>query len=91
MTDPTRVAHCKAWARKLAEEGKYAVMGIPWLVFPFERAFAMQGMDTFLLNMAMIPDFATALLAKITEKMQRNDGRVPGGNRGISGYHQDRR
>ncbi len=68
MTDPTRVAHCKAQAKKLAEENEYAVMGVPWLLFPFERAFGMQGMDTFLLNMAMYPDFATALLAKITEK-----------------------
>jgi len=68
MTDPTRVAHCKAQAKKLAEENEYAVMGVPWLLFPFERAFSMQGMDTFLLNMAMYPDFATALLAKITEK-----------------------
>ena len=74
MTDPTRVAHCKAQAQKLAEENKYAVMGIPWLLFPFERAFAMQGMDTFLLNMAMIPDFATALLAKITDKCKEMMG-----------------
>ncbi len=71
MDDPTRVTHCKAQARKLAEENQYAVMGIPWLLFPFERAFAMQGMDTFLLNMAMRPDFAVALLAKITEKCKQ--------------------
>jgi len=68
LTDPTRVAHCRAQAKKLAEENKYAIMGIPWLLFPFERAFSMQGMDTFLLNMAMYPEFAKALLAKITEK-----------------------
>jgi uroporphyrinogen decarboxylase len=42
-------------------------MGTPWLLFPFERAHAMQGMDVFLLNMARYPEFAQALLHKITE------------------------
>ena len=37
------------------QENQYAIMGTPWLLFPFERAFAMQGMDKFLLNMAMNP------------------------------------
>ncbi|KUK46731.1 MAG: Uroporphyrinogen-III decarboxylase [Anaerolinea thermophila] len=67
MDDPYRVAHVKELARHLAEENQYAIMGTPWLLFPFERAFAMQGMDTFLLNMALYPDFATALLRKITD------------------------
>lgn len=71
MDDPTRVAHVRALARQLAEENKYAVMGTPWLLFPFERAFAMQGMDTFLLNMAMYPDFAKALLGRITESCKQ--------------------
>ena len=74
MRDPTRVAHCRAQAKQLAEEGQYAVMGTPWLLFPFERAFGLQGMDTFLLNMAMEPDFAKALLAKITEKCKEMMG-----------------
>lgn len=34
---------------------------------PLERAFAMQGMETFLMNMALHPDFAEALLLKIAE------------------------
>lgn len=67
MDDPYRVAHVKEQAKKLAEENQYAIMGTPWLLFPFERAFAMQGMDKFLLNMAMYPDFAKALLRKITD------------------------
>jgi len=46
-------------------------MGTPWLLFPFERATGLQGMDTFLLNMAMNPDFSVALLAKITEKCKQ--------------------
>jgi len=67
MDDPYRVALVKEQARKLAQENQYAIMGTPWLLFPFERAFAMQGMDKFLLNMAMNPDFARALLRKITD------------------------
>ena len=71
MDDPTRVAHCREQAKKLAEENQYAIMGTPWLLFPFERATGLQGMDTFLLNMAMNPDFSVALLAKITEKCKQ--------------------
>lgn len=65
--DPTRYAHIRAEVEALAENNTYAIMGIPWLLFPFERAMAMQGMDQFLLNMAMNPDFAQALLSKITD------------------------
>jgi len=64
MHDPYRVAHVAEEAGKLAAENQYAIMATPWLLFPFERAFSMQGMDTFLLNMAMRPDFAEALLQK---------------------------
>lgn len=64
MKDPSRVAHVKAAAKKLAEQNEYAIMAIPWLLFPLERAFAMQGMDVFLLNLAINPDFAIALLEK---------------------------
>jgi uroporphyrinogen decarboxylase len=65
MDDPTRVAHVKAHAQRLAEENQYAILATPWLLFPFERAFAMQGMDKFLLNLALYPEFAQALLVKI--------------------------
>ena len=64
MKDPTRVAHVKALATKLAEQNEYAIMATPWLLFPLERAFAMQGMDNFLLNLAINPDFSIALLKK---------------------------
>ncbi len=64
MDDPSRFAHIAEEAARLAAEDRYAIMATPWLLFPFERAFAMQGMDTFLLNMAMHPDFAVALLRK---------------------------
>ncbi len=67
MGDPYRVAHVKEQTKQLVQENQYAIMGVPWLLFPLERAFAMQGMDTFLLNMAMYPDFAKALLRKITD------------------------
>lgn len=71
MDDPTRVAHVGEQARKLAEENTYAVMGTPWLLFPLERAFDLQGMDTFLFNLAAYPDFARALLEKNLEMCKR--------------------
>jgi len=65
MDDPTRVAHVREEAARLAAENEYAILATPWLLFPLERAFAMQGMDVFLLNLAINPDFARALLEKI--------------------------
>jgi len=64
MKDPTRIAHVKAAAAALKKENQYAILATPWLLFPLERAFAMQGMDVFLLNLAKNPDFAVALLEK---------------------------
>ena len=75
LDDPTRVAHIHSKAKQLADENQYSIMGIPWLLFPFERAISMQGMDSFLLNMAMEPDFAKTLLAKITECCKRMMGK----------------
>jgi len=65
--DPTRVAHAAEQAAALVEHRRFAVMATPWLLFPFERAFAMQGMDTFMMNMVMHRDFARALLKRIAE------------------------
>jgi uroporphyrinogen decarboxylase len=65
MDDPTRVAHVAARAAALAADGRYAIMATPWLLFPLERAFAMQGMDVFLTNLVFHPEFAEALLWKI--------------------------
>jgi uroporphyrinogen decarboxylase len=65
MDDPTRVAHVREAAATLAADGRYAIMATPWLLFPLERAFAMQGMDTFLANLAAEPEFAEALLQRI--------------------------
>jgi uroporphyrinogen decarboxylase len=59
------VSHVAAQAAALAADGRFAIMATPWLLFPLERAFAMQGMETFLMNLAMRPDFAEALLWKI--------------------------
>ena len=67
MNDPYRIALVKTQSKKLDEENKYAIMATPFLMFPFEHAFGLQGMDKFLLNMAMYPDFAQALLKKNTE------------------------
>ncbi|MCP4225782.1 MAG: hypothetical protein GY773_20805, partial [Actinomycetia bacterium] len=67
MDDPTRVAHVADQAKALADDGRHAIMATPWLLFPLERAFAMQGMDTFLMNMALYPEFTEALLWKLQD------------------------
>ena len=67
MDDPYRVAHVREQAAQLATENQYAIMATPWLLFPFERAMGMQGMDKFLYNMAAEPEFAKALLEKNLE------------------------
>lgn len=74
MDDPSRVAHVRAEAEALRArtgEDEVAVIGTPWLLFPLERAFAMQGMDVFLLNLAMEPEFAEALLWRIEALCKR--------------------
>jgi uroporphyrinogen decarboxylase len=75
MSDPSRIAHVRADAGRLAKENQYAILATPWLLFPFERAYAMQGMETFLLNMAMDPDFARALMEKIAGYCKQLMGR----------------
>ncbi len=65
MSDPSRIAHVREQAARLASDNQFAILATPWLLFPFERAHAMQGMETFLMNMAMDRDFARALLEKI--------------------------
>jgi len=65
MDDPTRIAHVAQQAQQLADDNQFAIVATPWLLFPLERAFAMQGMDTFLMNMALYPEFAEALLWKL--------------------------
>jgi uroporphyrinogen decarboxylase len=67
MDDPYRVAHVRAQAKKLAEDNQYAIMATPWLLFPFERAISLQGMETFFPNMVANRDFAVALLRKNAE------------------------
>lgn len=65
MDDPTRVAHVHQQAQQLAEENQYAIMATPWLLFPLERANALQGMERFFPNLVANREFAEAMLAKI--------------------------
>lgn len=65
MDDPTRVEHVAAEAARLTAENRFAIMATPWLLFPLERAFAMQGTDVFLQNLVFYPEFAETLLWKI--------------------------
>ena len=67
MDDPSRVAHVRETAKALAEDNQYAILATSWLLFPFERAHVMQGMDKLLMNMSLNPDFAQALLRKILD------------------------
>lgn len=67
MDDPYRVAHVREEAKKLHDANQYAIMATPWLMFPFERGFEMQGMEKFLMNLATEPDFAQELLNKNNE------------------------
>jgi uroporphyrinogen decarboxylase len=71
MDDPQRVAGVRSRADRLATENRYAILACPWLLFPLERAFALQGMDRFLLNLALHPEFAQALLQKTAELCKR--------------------
>lgn len=66
MDDPTRFAHVRQRAAQLAQENRYAIFASPWLLFPFERACQLQGLDIALMNMVTHPDFIRALLEKIT-------------------------
>jgi len=75
MSDPSRITHVKEQAGRLAEDGQFAIMATPWLLFPFERAHAMQGMEAFLMNMAMRPDFARELLERIAHECKTLMGR----------------
>jgi len=75
MLDPTRIDHVRATTKALATENRFAIMATPWLLFPFERAHAMQGLEAFLFNMAADPDFARALLEKITGYCKQLMGR----------------
>lgn len=72
MNDPSRYAHVKETATALARNNQYAIMATPWLLFPFERAHALQGMDKFLMNMSIYPDFAQALLRKTLDLCKIN-------------------
>jgi uroporphyrinogen decarboxylase len=62
--DRTRVAQVRSRAMELAAAGEYAILATPWLLFPLERAFGLQRMDRFLMNMATNREFAEALLRK---------------------------
>lgn len=73
--DATRYIGVRETAKRVWDEGLYAVMGTPWLLFPLERAFALQGMEVFLESLAARPEMATALLRKNLEVCEGIMGR----------------
>jgi uroporphyrinogen decarboxylase len=74
MNDPSRVAHVRAQAQRLADENRFAIIGTPWLLCLFERAMSLQGMDRFLVNLGTNPDFATALLRRVVDLIKIQAG-----------------
>lgn len=74
MNDPYRTSHIRELATRLDQENQYALMGTPWLMFPFERAIGLQGMEKFLANMAEEPEFAQELLNRINRLCMINMG-----------------
>ena len=65
--DVSRVCHVRAEATRLAQDGHFAIMGVPWLLFPLERAMSMLGMERLMIALVADPDFARALLAHCSE------------------------
>jgi uroporphyrinogen decarboxylase len=71
MDDPSRVAHVRAEAARLAAEDRHAIMATPWLLFPLERAMGLQGMEKLMTNLALEPEFAVDLLSRCAELCKR--------------------
>ena len=65
--DPSRIAGVREQSKNLAEDDQFAIIATPWLLFPFERAIGLMGMENFLPKMAGNPEFAIALLTRITD------------------------
>lgn len=76
MDDMTQYAGIRERTAELAREGQYAIFGAPWLLFPFERANQLQGMDVFMMNMVENPDFARALFARLVDLYKRRLGHL---------------
>jgi uroporphyrinogen decarboxylase len=76
MDDSSRFAHMRQDAAKLAAANQYAIMATPWLLFPFERAMHMQGMEPFFMNLALRPDFAVDLLERCAEHCKTLMGHI---------------
>ena len=91
MDDPTRVAHVADEAARLAEEHRYAILATPWLLFPFERACAMQGMDVFLANPDLLSGLRRGAPLEDRGALQGADGALPGRARRPRRHHQGRR
>lgn len=65
--DLSRNAGVREQSKNLAEDDQFAIIATPWLLFPFERAIGLMGMENFLPKMVGNPEFAIALLTRITD------------------------
>ncbi len=64
---PSRFAGLPAEARRIRDEGR-AVVALPG-VSVFEQVLLLRGMDDFLMEMAVDPEFAHALVGKVADVM----------------------
>lgn len=76
MDDASRFAHMKGDAAQLAAASEHMIMATPWLLFPFERAMHMQGMEPFFMNLALRPDFSVDLLQRCAEHCKTLIGHI---------------
>jgi uroporphyrinogen decarboxylase len=67
VNDLSRNAGVREQSKNLAEDDQFAIIATPWLLFPFERAIGLMGMENFLPKMVGNPEFAIALLTQITD------------------------
>jgi uroporphyrinogen decarboxylase len=68
LAHPSRFAGLRAKAKAIQEAG-YAVVALSG-VSPFEQAYMCRGIEQWMVDLAGDPDFAVALMRKITDLMQ---------------------
>jgi len=68
LAHPSRFVGLRAKARAIQDAG-YAVVALSG-VTPFEQSYLMRGVEQWLVDLAGDPDFALALMRKVTDLMQ---------------------
>jgi uroporphyrinogen decarboxylase len=71
MDDTSCFEDVHSRATELDQANEFAIFAAPWLISPFERAMQLLGMERLLTNLVLQPEFAQALLTKLTRLFQR--------------------